>query len=169
MQNYPTESIQKLDDSFGRKAHLIGGEKVALDDIEHGTLRPTIGYKAHAALVCCARSCPPLQRSAYQADTLNQQIDTAYTVWLSRTDLNQFDQSSNTAKVSSIFNWFKADFEKAGGTPKVLARYAPPADRSYLTKGDVKITYLTYRWGLNDQSKLGENYSKANLYFDAIF
>src|SRR5438034_7733433 len=65
LSNYPTESIWQLKDSFSGKRNEIGGRKVSLDDIEHGTLRPLIGYRAHAALVCAARSCPPLQRSAY--------------------------------------------------------------------------------------------------------
>ena len=43
LQNYPTESIQALDKSFARKDHLVGGQKVALDDIENGTLRPAHG------------------------------------------------------------------------------------------------------------------------------
>ena len=73
LESYPTESIQALDNSFGRKAHPVGGQKVALDDLEHGTLRPLIGYRAHAALVCCARSCPrssarPLRRRTEPSD-----------------------------------------------------------------------------------------------------
>ncbi|MCA1604153.1 MAG: DUF547 domain-containing protein, partial [Acidobacteria bacterium] len=52
LQNYPTESIQALDDSFGAQRHLAGGRKVSLNDIEHGTLRLQIGYRAHATLVC---------------------------------------------------------------------------------------------------------------------
>ena len=77
LENYPTESIQALPDSFSRKAHAIGGAKVALDDIEHGTMRPLLGYRAHAPLVCCARSCPPLQRTACTAAGLDAQIDGA--------------------------------------------------------------------------------------------
>jgi hypothetical protein len=64
LANYPTESIMGLKDSFGAKRHDIGGSKASLDNIEHGTLRPLLGYRAHAVLVCADRSCPPLQRSA---------------------------------------------------------------------------------------------------------
>ena len=65
LSGYPIESIWQLKDSFTAKRHDVGGRKVSLDDIEHGTLRPLIGYRAHAVLVCAARSCPPLQRFAY--------------------------------------------------------------------------------------------------------
>ncbi len=169
LQNYPTESILALDKSFARKAHLIGGKKVALDDIEHGTLRPAIGYRAHAALVCCARSCPPLQRTAYTAGNVDAQIDTAYRTWLAREDLNKFDPAKNRVEISSIFKWFKDDFTKAGGVPKILSRYGPPAQREWLAKGGYKIEFLPYRWGLNDQASRGKDYSRGNAIFDVLF
>lgn len=169
LENYPTESILSLEKSFARKAHLVGGKKVALDDIEHGTLRPSIGYRAHSALVCCARSCPPLQRTAYTAAGVDAQITAAYAAWLAREDLNKYDPAKNRVKISSIFKWFKEDFEKAGGVPKILGRYGPPASRDFLAKGGYKIEYLPYRWGLNDQSGRGTDYSRANAIFDSIF
>ncbi len=169
LANYPTESIQALPDSFSRKAHTVGGVKIALDDIEHGTMRPLLGYRAHAALVCCARSCPPLQRTAYTTSGLDGQIDAAYAVWLGREDLNQYDPAKNYVAISSIFKWFKEDFEKAGGVPKVLGERGPAAVRPFLAKGGYKVENLPYHWGLNDQGKSGESYSRANLYFDAIF
>ena len=132
LENYPTESIQALDKSFARKAHLVAGQKIALDDLEHGTLRPLLGYRAHAALVCCARSCPPLQRTACTASGLNAQIDTAYRTWLAREDLNHFSPDKNTVEISSIFKWFKEDFDKAGGVPKILGQYGPAAPRAFL-------------------------------------
>src|SRR5947209_136634 len=37
LKNYPTESIWQLKDSFSGKRNDVGGRKVALDDIEHGS------------------------------------------------------------------------------------------------------------------------------------
>ena len=68
LENYPTESIWALKDSFKAKRHKLGGEMVSLNDIENKMLRPEFGYRTHAVLVCAARSCPPLQQSAYSAD-----------------------------------------------------------------------------------------------------
>ena len=90
LENYPTDSIQSLAKPFDAKRLKVGGKEVSLNDIEHGALRPLIGYRAHAVLVCAARSCPPLQRFAYRKDKLNAQIDTAYLAWLGRDDLNRF-------------------------------------------------------------------------------
>jgi hypothetical protein len=171
LANYPTESIMAIDgkSSFAKKTHLVSGQQVSLDDIENGTLRPLIGYRAHAALVCCARSCPPLQRTAYTAGNVNQIIDAAFGAWLGRVDLNKFSPDKNKVEVSNIFKWFKADFEAAGGVPRVLGMHGPEPLRPFLSKGGYKITILPYRWGLNDQGGRGEKYSQANLIFDNVF
>src|SRR6266481_3360374 len=169
LSGYPIESIWQLKDSFTAKRYDIGGGKVSLDDIEHGTLRPLIGYRAHAVLVCAARSCPPLQRFAYTADKFEEQDDRAYRAWLAREDMNRFLPNERKVEISSIFKWFKDDFEKAGGIPKIFGRYAPPSVRDFAAGGKYEIKYLLYNWGLNDQGPHGRDYSKTQLILDNIF
>ena len=60
LTNYPTDSIMSLSDSFGAKRHEIGGRKASLNDIEHGSVRPLRGYRAHAERVFAARRWPQL-------------------------------------------------------------------------------------------------------------
>jgi hypothetical protein len=166
LENYPTDSIQSLAKPFDTKRLKVGGRDVSLDDIEHGALRPLIGYRAHAVLVCAARSCPPLQRFAYRESKLNSQIDMAYLAWLARADLNRFLPNEKKVEISSIFNWFKEDFDKAGGTKKILAKYAPENARTSLASGDYEIVYLPYNWGLNDQGAQGKDYGRARMIWD---
>ena len=169
LSNYPTESIWQLKHSFSGKRNEIGGRKVSLDDIEHGVLRPVIGYRAHAVLVCAARSCTPLQRAAYSGDQFEPQDDHAYQAWLARDDLNKFLPAQNKVEISSIFKWFKGDFDKAGGVPKILGRYAPEPVRDFAASGKYDIEYLPYNWGLNDQGPHGRHYSRAQFLFDNLF
>jgi Protein of unknown function, DUF547 len=169
LSNYPTESIWQLKDSFKAKRHQVGGKTISLNDIENGALRPSIGYRAHSVLVCAARSCPPLQRSAYTAGNFEEQDDRAFRVWLGRDDLNKFSPNEKRVEISSIFKWFKGDFDKAGGVPKILGRYAPENARQFAASGQYETKYLNYNWGLNDQGPHGRNYSKTNLIFDNIF
>ncbi len=169
LSNYPTESIWQLKDSFSAKRNEIGGRKVALDDIEHGTLRPLIVYRAHSVLVCAARSCPPLQRFAYTADKFEEQDDDAFRAWLAREDLNKFSPNERKVEISSIFKWFKQDFDKAGGVATILGRYAPESVRDFAASGKYDIKYISYNWGLNDQGLHGRNYNRAQLLFDNIF
>jgi hypothetical protein len=167
LSSYPTESIWQLKDSFSGKRNEIGERKVSLNDIEHGTLRPLLGYRAHAVLVCAARSCPPLQRFPYTPEKFEEQNDRAYRAWLAREDLNKFLPNEKKVEISSIFKWFKQDFDKAGGVPNILGRYAPL--REFAVSGKYDTKYLPYNWGLNDQGPHGRKYSRANLLFDNIF
>ncbi len=169
LSNYPTESVWSLKDTFSARRDEIGGRKVSLDDIEHGALRPLIGYRAHSVLVCAARSCPPLQRFAYSADKFDEQNDQAFRTWLTRQDLNRFQPSAKRVEISSVFKWFKADFDKVGVIPTILGRYAPQSVHDFAASGKYDIKYIPYNWGLNDQGPHGRNYSKANLLFDNIF
>jgi Protein of unknown function, DUF547 len=163
LKNYPTESIWELKRSFKEKRHKLGGAIVSLDDIENDMLRPEFGWRTHAVLVCAARSCPPLEQSAYNADGLDEQVTRAYRTWLSRPDLNEFFPDKNEAAVSSIFKWFKGDFDNAGGVKAVIAKYAAASARPLLERPDSKITYKPYNWGLNDQGPHGRNY-KINIF-----
>lgn len=169
LKNYPTESIWQLKDSFKAKRNEIGGKTVALNDIENGALRPTIGWRAHGVLVCAARSCPPLQRSAYQAANFEDQDAAAFRAWLGREDLNKFLPNEKRIEISSIFKWFKGDFEKGGSVPKVLGMYAPKDVREFAGSGKYETKYLPYNWGLNDQGSHGRNYHQSNLIFDNLF
>jgi hypothetical protein len=158
LQNYPTESIWALKGSFKERRHKLSGATLSLNDIENDNLRPEFGWRTHAVLVCAARSCPPLQQSAYSAGGLDDQLARAYRTWLGRTDLNEFFADKNEANVSSIFKWFKGDFDKAGGPKAVMAKYAPSSAKPVLEKSDSKLTYKAYNWGLNDQGPHGRNY-----------
>lgn len=169
LSNYPTESVWALKDSFKAKRNDVGGRQVSFNDIEHGTLRPLIGYRTHSVLVCAARSCPPLQRSAYSAENFDEQDDHAFRVWLGREDLNKFLPNEKRVEISSIFKWFKQDFDKAGGVPKILGRYAPASVREFAASGNYETKYIPYNWGLNDQGPHGRSYSRANLLFDNVF
>lgn len=163
LKNYPTESIWALKGSFKEKRHKLGGATISLNDIENDMLRPEFGWRTHAVLVCAARSCPPLQQSAYTASGLEEQAARAFRIWLGRPDLNEFFPDKNETAVSSIFKWFKSDFENAGGVKAVIAKFAPASARPLLEKADCKITYKPYNWGLNDQGKHGRNY-KINVF-----
>ena len=158
LQHYPTESIQKLDDSFDAARWNIGGRKVSLDDLARKNLRPLYGWMTHATLVTAARSSPPLQREAYTGDNLIRLTGDAYRAWLARDDLNVFDRPANRVVISPIFKWFKRDFVGDGEIALILTRYGPEELRGFFQRGDFKIKYTDFHWGLNDQGGLGINF-----------
>ena len=167
LDHYPTPSIRALAESFAAARHPLGGRTVSLDQIEHEALRPQIGYRVHAALVCAARSCPPLRREAYTAVALDAQLDAAMATWLAREDLNAYDPAGGVARLSSIFQWFADDFTKAGGVGEVLRRHGPPAARALAAKPDLKVEYVPYDWALNDQRPRA-TYGRLRLLWDQL-
>jgi uncharacterized protein DUF547 len=167
LDHYPTGSIRAMKDSFTAPRHRFGGRPVSLDAIEHQTLRPRVGFRVHAALVCAARSCPPLARQAYTPADLEEQLDLAMQRWLSRSDLNRFEPASGRVRLSLIFKWFAPDFDRAGGVAAVLRRYGPP-DVQQAARGPLRIEYLPYDWSLNDQGQAGAAYGGLQLFWDRV-
>ena len=166
LDHYPVKSIWQTPHPFSEKRHIVNGEKLSLDDIE-GQLRKMGDPRIHGALVCAARSCPPLRREAYTADHVEAQLDDNVRQWLANEKLNQFEPAQRTARVSSIFKWYKGDFDAAAGSvQKFLAKFAPPGKGAFLLEAGVAVKFNDYGWGLNDSSELGSDYSKFNLFFD---
>lgn len=129
----------------------LAGEDVTLDEIEHERIRPLGDARAHFAVVCASISCPRLANRSYLPETLDAQLDAAAQRFVNDITRNRFDIQQRTAFVSSIFDWYRGDFEQAAGSlPAYLARYVQePATRAALLEGRLAITYLPYDWELN--------------------
>jgi hypothetical protein len=135
------------------------GETRTLDDIEHGLIRGSGTYnepRIHFAVNCASIGCPALRPEAYVADRLDEQLEEATRNFLSDRTRNRLE--GNTLKVSSIFKWYRDDFEQGwrGATTleQFLALYAQPLnldERSVnlLVSGDLDIDFLDYDWKLN--------------------
>ena len=161
LTHYPIVSIWKTKKPFREARHTINGAKVSLDDIET-TLRKMGDPRIHAALVCAARSCPPLRREAYVAEKVDAQLKDNTRQWLADTKLNVFDPKARTASLSPIFKWYSDDFPSL---PDFLATHAP---QHQWVRESVKIRHQNYHWGLNDTGPLGQNYSRTAFYWDAL-
>jgi uncharacterized protein DUF547 len=166
VKNYPIASIWRTDSPFAVARHNLGGKMVSLDEIE-SQLRAMGDPRIHAALVCAARSCPPLRREAYVADRLDQQLDDNAREWLADPSLNQFYPSQGKAEISPIFKWYHQDFDAyPGGLEGFLRKYAPPQVIAELGKRKLEISFRQYDWTLNDASDAAENYSRLQFAID---
>jgi hypothetical protein len=167
VDNYPVESIWRTSKPFKEPRHSLDGKRVSLDDIETELRR--MDPRIHGALVCAARSCPPLRREPYEANTVDRQLDDNMRQWLAMPDRNRFDTARGTASVSKIFDWYAKDFDPPGGVRAILEKYAPPSAAPLFAPGTrLKLKFQTYRWGLNDTSPLGVRYSDWNFYRDRV-
>lgn len=168
LRAYPVESLLATDHPLTGRHWSVGGKMVSLNDIEQSTLRPLIGWRTHAVLVCAARSCPPLRRDAYTPTDFSRQNEAAFRTWLARSDLNLFQPTQNKAAFSKVFQWFKKDFVAAGGIPKVIGPLVPTSSRTFIEQGKYEMKYLPYNFGLNDQGEHGRNYRTPNLVGDLM-
>ena len=131
-----------------------GGKTMSLDHVEHEIIRKGFQEpRIHFALVCAARSCPPLRREAYTGERLEAQLDDQARIFIAQSpDKNRVDVERATVHLSPIFSWFKDDFGPDLG--RFLARYFPdgPA-RRLLESGKFKMVETPYDWSLNSTQR----------------
>ncbi len=114
---------------------------ISLNHLENEIVRKQFDEpRIHVALVCGARSCPPLLPRAYNATDLEDVLEANMKRFLTGSERNKIGAR---LELSSLFDWYAADFGGKDGVPKYLARYA----------GDEvlgrPVSFLEYSWELN--------------------
>ena len=145
------------------KFFVLLGEQHHLDWIEHEQLRPKYNDpRVHAAVNCASIGCPALRPDAFTAAKLDSQLSDGMARFMGDHTRNRYNAQSGKLEVSSIFKWFREDFEKGQrGFTKledVFAFYADqltddPAGRDKLRAKTVSISFLDYDWSLNDAGR----------------
>ena len=157
LQHYPVESIRDIDISpgffadgpWGKKLLSIEGQQVSLNDIEHRILRPIWqDPRLHYALNCASLGCPNLATSAYNADTIELQLNQAATAFVN--DPRGVSFTDGKLYVSSIYSWFRDDFGPSDrAVIDHLQHYAAAPLRDTLAD-TMRIAGDRYNWSLND-------------------
>mgnify|MGYP000046989337 FL=1 len=159
----PIDSIRDIGSLFTSAWELervaLFGKLVTLDAIEHDMIRGWGRYnepRIHFAVNCAAIGCPALRAEAYTGTALKGQLEDATRDFLSDRSRNYFD--GRRLRLSSIFKWYREDFERSWGGSNALgefvARYSSELglsveQRNELARGDMGIRFLSYDWGLN--------------------
>jgi len=137
------------------------GETRSLDDIEHGLIREDGKFaepRIHFAVNCASVGCPALRAEAYTGEKLDAQLEDAAKSFLSDRTRNRVEGSA--LKVSSIFKWYRSDFEKgwrgASTLPAFFVLYRQPLELDdkavdLLKSGKMNIDFLDYDWRLNSK------------------
>jgi len=149
---WPVRSVRNIGGFFNRHRHSLNGKEYTLDAIENDLVRPRGDARIHAALVCGARSCPPLWRGLYRAKTLEEQLDRVTGAWVS--DAKKNDARDGGLWISKIFQWYGKDFglDPYRGVIDFLRKHAGEKTRLavLLAKSPTPtIRYLRYDWALN--------------------
>lgn len=150
---------------FSNKQIKIAGQKLSLDDIEHGILRrskikwsegylskifpskfekmfrvDSLDYRIHFALNCGAKSCPAI--AFYKPENIDQQLDLAIKVYLSAEC--EYDTLTNVVKVPALMGWFRNDFGGKRNMQTILKENDIIPQESF-----PKISFKKYDWSLS--------------------
>lgn len=152
--HYPIESIKDAGSLFKsvwkQPAGEVGGKERTLNEIEHEILRKMNEPRIHVAIVCASVSCPDLRLEAYTVTKLDEQLDDQMEMFLqSREKGMRLDEKKNRVYISSIFKWFKEDFESKGGVVKYISQYTHGEEKKVLNNSKLKISYMDYNWDIN--------------------
>lgn len=135
---------------FKRTKFVLGGKELSLDNLEHDILRKMGEPRIHFALVCASKSCPKLASKAYTASTLEEDLEARSREFLGDKTRNHLDREQRILHLSSLFKWFKSDFQaKAASVLDFVEPYLPEEDRVFLETEKVKVNFLDYDWSLN--------------------
>ena len=150
---YPVESIRDIKSGlltpgpWEMELITIQGEKLTLDNIEHGILRPIWkDPRIHYAVNCASIGCPNLSPEAYRADNLERLLEKGARDYLNHPRGMQI--VDDELVVSSIYDWFKVDFgDTDEGVFAHLRQYATPENAKMLVGRDDFDDH--YDWKLN--------------------
>ncbi|MBU2581668.1 MAG: DUF547 domain-containing protein [Alphaproteobacteria bacterium] len=161
LDKYPVNSIKDISLGGGLFATFTGGPwkakvmrvngmELSLDDIEHEILRPVFkDPRVHYAVNCASIGCPNLATDAFTGANLDGLLDAGARAYINHP--RGVTVSGGSVRVSSIYNWFKADFGGSdSGVLKHLRKYASPQLAKALAKKSA-IDSHDYDWRLNDQ------------------
>lgn len=146
VENYPLQSPLNVDGFFDKQQYSVGGKMITLNAIENEVLRANFPNEPrfHFVLVCAGLGCPPIINQAYMPSKIESQLQQQTTKALN--DAKFIRVEGNSAKVSQIFEWYKGDFERAGGILSFINRYRTPK----LPKA-IDLGYYPYDWTLNSK------------------
>ncbi len=165
LQAYPKlESIKELGSFFNppwsKAFFTLFAQKHSLNDIEHEMIRGSDRYqdpRIHFAVNCASIGCPALRAEAYTSDKLDEQLNEQTRLFLADASRNRLNK--DTMEVSSIFKWYREDFEHGWfGIHSLSELFIKHAKQLHLSDkdildlkaGDMDIEFLDYNWALND-------------------
>lgn len=152
LNRWPISTVIDIKGFFDGKEHLVAGQKMTLDGLEHTEIiraqfqEPRI----HFVLVCAARDCPRLLQKPMTAQNLEAQLQAATVEFVNRATRQV---GENKIETSSLFDWYAQDFvNDAGSVAAYLARYITDKKlRRLLQKEDLQISFSEYDWALNQR------------------
>lgn len=149
-------SVLRVPGAFSKPWVSVAGERLSLNDIEHGKIRRFGDPRIHGALVCGSASCPTLRYEPYTGAGLEKQLDAQMRSFLAGGGAH-YDSASQQLMLSRIFLWYGADFVRPHRMPAWI-----PATKTAIVdaigewlddeisgeSADASVAFQSYDWGL---------------------
>lgn len=149
LSHYPLQSVMDVPGFFDKQQYTVAGESLTLNELEKQKLLAVYkDARLHFALVCAAKSCPPLLNKAYTPAQVEAQLEAQARRTLQSQAFIKVQHSGKKVLVSEIFKWYERDFlQEASSIAAYVNRYRQnPLPHGY------RLGYYTYQWALNDSS-----------------
>jgi len=148
---HDTSDYSPADDGFKvfkeERVRLFGGT-ISLDKLENDIIRPDFSDpRIHVALVCGARSCPPILPRAYRGPNLDRELNSNMRAFFADENRNVIDVEKRELRLSQILEWFADDFGGRDHLAVFVDRWVDPS------VGGFKVSFITYSWELNSLEK----------------
>jgi len=155
---YPVKSIRDIKSTgtldpkaligpWVTKRVTVEGRKYSLDDIENAVLRANWKEpRVHYAVNCASYGCPNLQPKAWRGASLDADLTAAAKAYVNHP--RGVSVAGDALHTSSIYKWFKTDFDADGGVLAHLQKYAD-ADLAAALAKNARIAGDDYSWALN--------------------
>lgn len=133
---------------WGAKRVTVEGEELSLDNIEHDILRKQWDDpRVHYAVNCASIGCPNLPTTAWEAETLDEDLDAAARAYINHP--RGVTVRDNGLRVSKIYKWYREDFgDSDDGVIRHILEYASP-ELAEAIQSMPKIRGHDYDWNLN--------------------
>lgn len=149
LSHYPLKSVMDVPGFFDKQQFNVAGERLTLNELEkQKLLAPYKDARVHFALVCAAKSCPPLLNKAYTPAQVEAQLEAQARQTLQSPKFIKVQDGGKKVLVSEIFKWYEQDFlQEASSIAAYINRF-----RQHALPQGYRLGYYTYSWDLNDSS-----------------
>jgi hypothetical protein len=144
--------------AFRSKEFNIGGVSMSLDDVEKGTLVPTLTFpngsvdaRVHFAVICAAKGCPILKKQVYLPSIIDSQYTSATVDSLK--EKRNFNLDNGQVNLTNLFSWYGSDFSNHSTDGTAVIKN--PADFLEFYIDGLMLdsvgtpSYIDYDWKLN--------------------
>ncbi|MFN7971997.1 MAG: DUF547 domain-containing protein [Acidobacteriota bacterium] len=158
----PKESVKDLSSGinpyeiFKREMVDMDGKKIGLNDLEEMLRKQSKDPRVHFAVNCASKSCPPISPEPYTATSLDAQLDKMAKAYFAMPGSINVKPSGKdlTLETVKILDWYKDDFEWAGGGVAFIEKMGPPdvvakIQETKKAGGKVSLDFWDYDWNLN--------------------